>query len=170
MKCLNSNECVEWVRAHLPQGGTLNFDVGRPRLPLFGFRNVEYKMPDDSGSKVHLARLAVQRFESEAEILIWVQNSKVWPSSSHLPLMIRFRQALGENRPLQDYPGHCFTSDEMPDAVSVAVMALEFFWDTLIIAESGRCAFYISHDEYYSFMSNDERSIDEFRSSIENGV
>jgi hypothetical protein len=72
----------------------------------------------------------------------------VWPSSQHMPLFTRFRQALGESRPLIEAPGHVVSASDSGDAVSVIATLLLFPWDCYGISASGRDAFYISHDEF----------------------
>ena len=72
-----------------------------------------------------------------------------------MPLFTRFRQALGESRPLVECPGHLVAASESDDAVSVIATALLFIWDCYGISSSGRDAFYISHDEYCLFGSRD---------------
>jgi hypothetical protein len=90
-----------------------------------------------------------------SEMLLWLDNWGVWPSSQHLPLFSRFREALGEQRPLIESPGHLITGNEYEDAVSIIAVSLLFFWDCHGLAGSGRDAFKISHDEYCWFASRD---------------
>jgi len=112
----------------------------------------------------------MQQFNSEEEVLVWIQNWKIWPSSSHLPLLQRLREAMGERGSLEDCPGHCFSSNEFSDAISMTVLALEFYWDCLIVGKSGRCVFYVSHDEYYAFMTPDSSIAAGFKAEIEKGL
>lgn len=81
-------------------------------------------------------------------MLVWLSDFVVWESSSHLPLLSRWRESFGERRALVDAPGHLFGPDESDDAVSIIVMALEFFWDAVIVGTSGTRVVRLSHDEY----------------------
>ena len=81
----------------------------------------------------------------------------VWPSSAHLPLWSRFREALGETRSLIDAPGHLVSNSDSEDGISIIALALLFVWDCYGISASGEDAFFISHDEYCLFVSRDAR-------------
>ncbi|MBV9656660.1 MAG: hypothetical protein JO295_00995 [Verrucomicrobia bacterium] len=111
--------------------------------------------PPDSGAKVSLARRLFSLVASESETLLLVDDWAVWPSSQHLPLFTRFREALGEHRSLIETPGHVVTAAETDDAVSIIATSLLFMWDCYGISSSGCDAFYFSHDEYCYFASRD---------------
>jgi len=109
----------------------------------------------DSGRKVWLANLLYSLVPPAPETLLWIQDFEVWPSSQHLPLFTRFRQALGESRSLYDTPGHLVTSSDSEDSVSIIATSLLFLWDCYGITSSGRDAFHVSHDEYCWFVTRD---------------
>ena len=75
----------------------------------------------------------------------------MWPSSEHMPLYDRFRQALGETRPLIETPGHLADMSDGEDALSVIAMSLLFFWDFYVLAAVPSPMFFASHDEYAGF-------------------
>src|ERR1035437_8906535 len=77
----------------------------RPNIRAAPF-HVRVPYPPDSGKKVYLARLLYSLVAPDPETLLLVDDWAVWPSSQHMPLFTRFRQALGENRPLIEAPGH----------------------------------------------------------------
>ena len=79
----------------------------------------------------------------------------------------RFRQALGESRPLIDAPAHLVTPEEADDAVSILVVSLQFVWNCHILTSSGRDTIFVSHDEYGWFASCDESVADSVRPKIE---
>lgn len=132
-------------------------DLGwvRPDIVADDFDTIDLPCPADSGAKVSLARQLFSLVGSEAETLLLVDDWAVWPSSQHLPLFTRFREAFGERRPLIEAPGHLVTADEVDDAVSIVATSLLFFWDCYGISSSGRDAFRISHDEFCYFASRD---------------
>ncbi|EDY22307.1 hypothetical protein CfE428DRAFT_0432 [Chthoniobacter flavus Ellin428] len=109
----------------------------------------------DSGKKVNLAKRLVSFVASESETLILVDDWAVWPSSQHLPLFTRFRESLGERRPLTEAPAHIITGTDRDDAISIVATSLLFIWDCYGISATGRDAFYISHDEFCYFASRD---------------
>ena len=132
-------------------------DVGwiRPDITAEHFHVVELPYPPDSGAKVRLARWLFSLIASEPETLVLVDDWAVWPSSQHMPLFDRFRQSLGEFRPLIEAPGHLITAADADDGRSVIALSLFFIWDCFGISASGRDAFKVSHDEYCWFASRD---------------
>ena len=132
-------------------------DVGhiQPDIGDAHFHIAKLPYPVDSGKKVCLAQRLFSLVASELETLLLVDDWAVWPSSQHLPLFTRFREALGEQRPLIERPGHVVTATDSDDAISIVATSLLFFWDCYGISSSGRNAFYISHDEFCYFASRD---------------
>src|SRR3954447_16798123 len=153
MRFLTPAEWQEWCaerQVPLGEAGWL-----RPDLRAKGFHVVELQYPIESGRKIYLAGRLMALLESQEESLILVDDWGVFPSNQHLPLFTRFREALGERRPLIEAPGHLADGSEADDAVSIVAMSLMFFWDCYGISSNGRNAFYTSHDEYCYFASRD---------------
>ena len=117
--------------------------------------------------KVGLARILYSLIDPAPELLLWLDDWAVWPSSQHMPLFTRFRQAIGEQRPLIDAPGHLVAPAEADDAVSIITVSLQFIWDCHIITASGRDAIFISHDESGWFGSRNASIADAARQQIE---
>ena len=138
----------------------------RPDIGTGHFHIADIPYPADSGRKVHLARRLYSLVAAEPETLLLVDDWGGWSSSEHLPLFTRFREALGERRPLLEAPGHLVTPADREDAVSVVATSLLFVWDCYGISATGRDGFYFSHDEYCYFASRDaavaERIASEF--------
>jgi hypothetical protein len=127
----------------------------RPDVGADHFHVADIPYPDDSGRKVHLAHRLYSLVASESETLLLIDDWGVWPSSQHLPLFSRFREALGERRSLREAPGHITTPADADDAVSIISTSLFFIWDCYGISSTGRDAFYFSHDGYCYFASRD---------------
>ena len=127
----------------------------RPDLKAKDFHITDVPYRTDSGAKISLARFLYSLVPPDQDTLLLLADWAVWPSSQHMPLFTRFRQALGEVRTLIDSPGHLVSVADSDDAISVIATALLFFWDCYGISSSGRDAFFISHDEYYFFASRD---------------
>jgi len=122
-----------------------------------GFHLVAFRHPLDSGRKVWLSRYLYSLLDPAPELLVWVTEWSVWPSSEHLPLFERFRQSIGERQPLIETPGHLVEPLEHNDGISVLALAFLFVWDCYVIAASGRDALFTSHDEVGWFGSRDEQ-------------
>jgi hypothetical protein len=127
----------------------------RPDLSAEHFHIVDVPYPADSVAKVTQARFLYSLVVPEPETLLLVDDWAVWPSSQHMPLFTRFRQALGEERALIEAPGHLVATSDSDDAISIIATSLLFIWDCYGISSSGRDAFYISHDEFCFFASRD---------------
>jgi hypothetical protein len=167
MRFLSSAECADWcarrdisMRERGLGGGV------RPDLKRADFQAAEFRFPKDSGRKVSLARFLYSLVEPSPETLLWLDDWTVWPSSQHMPLFARFRQALHEHRPLSESPGHLITPADQDDAISIISVSLLFFWDCYGIAASGRDTFYVSHDEFGYFASRDAERANRVREQL----
>jgi hypothetical protein len=153
MRFLTPTEWQAWCGEHRVP---LNQDWTRhPSITAEHYYVVDLPYPKDSGAKVNLARRLLKLVPPESETLLLLADWAVFPSCQHMPLFTRFREALGERRPLIETPGHIFTSADHEDAVSIVAMSLLFIWDCYGISASGRDAFYLSHDEFCYFASRD---------------
>jgi hypothetical protein len=127
----------------------------RPDISADHFHVADVPYDTDSGAKVSMARFLFSLVTPDPETLILIDDWAVWPSSQQMPLFTRFRQALGESRPLIESPGHLVAATDSDDAISIIATSLLFIWDCYGISSSGRDAFYISYDEYCVFASRD---------------
>ena len=155
MRFLTPDEWRGWCRERsIPLGDD---DWIRPDLKSdrSGYHVVELPYPVDSGAKVALARRLFGLIESDAEALVLLDEWDVWPSSAHLPLLSRFREAFGERRSLIDAPGQLVPISHREDGISIVALAVLFVWDCYGISASGEDAFFVSHDEYCLFASRD---------------
>jgi hypothetical protein len=158
MQILSNEECVAWCgQRNYPTYETAGCSVPRASERPEGFHLVPFRIPDDSGRKVWLARLLVSVLDPEPELLLWVSDWSVWPNCEHLPLFYRLRSALGEKRPLIEAPGHVLTPDDADDAVSLLSTCLFFIWGAHLIHASGRDAIHIDHHDRGWFGSEDPK-------------
>ena len=155
MRFLTYSQCAEWCSQrgfptrHI-EGYNAAPDIQSPDFNIVGF-----KPPTDSGQKVWLARFLYSLLQPSSELLIWLDDWAVWPSSQHMPLFTRFREAFGERRPLIEAPGCLLTPDEIDDAISIMSVSLLFMWDCHVLCGSGRDAVFTSHDEFGWLASRD---------------
>jgi hypothetical protein len=168
MRFLTYAESADWCSRHgyatrQREGHRVGPD---PDIPASEFHSVEFALPIDSGRKVWLARFLYELLAPSPELLIWLGDWAVWPSSQHMPLFSRFRQALGEHRPLIEAPGHLVTPDEIEDAVSILTVSLLFFWNCHLLTASGRDVVFVSHDEFGWFASRDASVADSVRQQL----
>jgi hypothetical protein len=168
MRFLAHAESADWCSRHgYPTRRREGRRVGPdPDIRASEFHSVEFALPTDSGRKVWLARFLYERLAPSPELLIWPGDWAVWPSSQHMPLFSRFRQAFGEHRPLIEAPGHLVTSDEIEDGVSILTVSLLFFWDCHLLTSSARDVVFVSHDEFGWYGSRDASMADSVRQQL----
>jgi hypothetical protein len=156
MRFLTDSECAAWCAERGYPTRTYQGYAGlRADTEPVGFERIAFPSPPDSGKRVWLARFLLSLLEPAPELLFWLGDWAVWPSCQHMPLFARFREALGERRPLIETPGHLVAVDEADDGVSILAVALLFMWDCHVITASGRDVIFISHDEAGWFGSRD---------------
>src|SRR5262245_11516237 len=139
MRFLTPSEWQSWcTERHIPlrESGWI-----RPDISAAHFHITDVPYDTDSGRKVSIARFLFSLITPAPETLLLVDDWGVWPSSQHMPLFTRFRQALGEERALTESPGHLVTGSETEDAISIVATSLLFIWDCYGISSSGRDAF-----------------------------
>jgi hypothetical protein len=84
-----------------------------------------------------LARAIVTSWLEGPFYLLWLQRWGVWPRSENMHLYYRLRQSYGEQRSLEDAPGHEFGAGELVDAMSFLEMALAYGWGGFFLGSRG---------------------------------
>src|SRR5262245_14650279 len=112
-------ECRRWSAARGFPLGDAPYSVLADGPPF----SVRYfDIPADAGARVTVVRDLWDRIgRGQPETLLWVTTWGVWGSSEHMPLARRFRQSLGEERPLIDAPGCLTRLGEDDDSLSLLV-------------------------------------------------
>lgn len=156
---LSEEQCAAWAAGH---GHAVPAARGRLRVPALAGEEefLELVWPEDSGKRIALARAVLQHSLPHGPVLIWITEWGVWPSSEHMPLFTRFREAHGESRPLIEAPGHLVHAAAFDDGLSVLAMALLFFWDVYVLPTGNVPAFFSSHDEYAGLFVQPEQDLD----------
>jgi len=151
MRCLTHAECADWCRRH--DYPVIDADTYGHPAPMVRREFVERGLAPfgDMGERVTRARQVLEWMSMSGEILLWLTDWSVWSSIEHLPLFTRFREAVGEQRPLIEAPGHVVTPAQLDDGMSVLVVALWFLWDCSVFSERRGPIFVCSHDEWTSF-------------------
>ncbi len=99
---------------------------------------------------------ALQPYE---RLLLWVTQTGVWPSSEVLHLYYRLRQSYGDQRLIEEAPGHLFLKFESEDARSFIHLALVSGWDFHLIPMGGYGRGFVSHDEYWEIAFDNDQSL-----------
>ena len=153
MRFLTPDEWQTWCRER--QVPLREIGHIRPDIRANQYHVTKLPYPSDSGMRVSFARRLFSLVSSDAETLILLDEWSVWPSSQHMPLFTRFREALGEHRPLHETPGHGVALTDADDGISIIATALLFIWDCYGISSTGSDAFHFSRDEFCYFASRD---------------
>ena len=161
MRFLTFEECAKWCEA---RGYPLTSPNDKFRVPDVEeqYSQIELPYPLECGKRVYVASRVIDRSLKYGHVLLWISDWAVWPSSQHMPLFTRFRESLGEMRPLIEAPGHLLDSAEREDGVSVLATALLFSWDCYVLRADGGPFFYCSHDEWNSVFAPPGHSPEEF--------
>lgn len=140
MQFLTFEESRAWCRAN-------NIPLTDREEPVVPTRTGTFKIPVDSGQRIALVRGHFEDFLEE-ELLVWITEWGVWPSSERPHIFQRFRASYGEHRPLIEVPAQLFNSDEHEDALSTATLATLFLWDCYVIGKDSRKLLFYPHDEF----------------------
>ncbi len=99
--------------------------------------------------------------------LLWVSAWNVWPSSENWHLYYRLRQSYGDQRLLEEAPGHLFLEHEAEDLASFLQLAMLNGWDGYVLTQADYVNVFFSHDEYIDFFARDDRNLADIRDALE---
>ena len=112
-------------------------------------QSIRFVIPSDAGARVSLSRILYPTtWDFAGDALIWTTEWGVWPSSEHMPLAARLRQALGESRSLRDAPAAVVTREDTDDGESIVILNCLFLWDCWVLAHGGGYVAFLCHDEW----------------------
>lgn len=168
MRSITENECLLWIKDQgIQTTQYVNAADFLRGMPFQNFAAVRFSLPKDSGQRVALARGLLFQLKPQSNILVRLRNWMVWPSSGHVPLVARLRQAMGCEKALEEQPGHLFDSTEIDDVISLLIVSLEFYWDCFIVDSNQRLLCFVSHDGHMVLMSRDQAYLEHVREMIE---
>ncbi len=166
MKCISYQESDDWMKQRLPGVAFQEKNDLVPTMRSTSYHTIGHAYPEDSGRKVALSKSLYTYLKDAPQCLVLIQNARIWPSSGHIPLLNRLRQALGEQRSSDEFPGHLFSSTESDDIISFIVLSIEFLWETIIVTECGLRVMHLSHDEYFDLWGTERAPLQEFESIL----
>lgn len=142
MKFISKIEAENWCKSN-------GIPLDERSLPQVEKKQLNsFEIPKDSGQKIAMARKHYEQFRNEKEILIWVTDWGIWPSSECMHIFERFRISYGEKRNLIEAPTHIFNQTEFEDALSLLTLTALFSWDCYVLNVTGNKIIFYSHDEY----------------------
>jgi hypothetical protein len=80
----------------------------------------------------------------------------VWPSSENWHLYYRLRQSYGDQRLINEAPGHLFLDFEASDLVTFLQVGILAGWDLHLVPSEGYARAFVSHDEWFALAFSNE--------------
>ncbi len=98
--------------------------------------------------------------------LLWITEWGIWPSSENWHLYYKLRQTYGDQRLLDEAPGHLFLEHEAEDIASFLQLAMLNGWGGYFLTQADYVNTFFSHDEYMDFYAGIEANLGEVRSGL----
>jgi hypothetical protein len=89
--------------------------------------------------------------------LLWFTEWGIWSSNENLHLYYKLRQAYGDNRLLDEAPGHLFLAHESEDLASFLQIGMLNGWDGYVLTQAGYVDAFFSHDEFIDFFATEKK-------------
>lgn len=154
--CYTHQECEEWLSGRQRKKPDLvpDMQVGRIRYPSEPYRvfffahwiatSMTYRMPT----------------------LLWVTEWGIWPSSENWHLYYKLRRTYGDQRSLQETPGHLFLEHEAEDLASFLQIAMLNGWGGYVLTQANYMNAFFSHDEHIDFFAEHDQNIVDVRMAL----
>jgi hypothetical protein len=155
------------------EGPSLFAEKSVPRdsfqLEAMGLNHVcSFRIPTDSGRKAALARqISTTVRPGEKNVVVWIAQTGVWPSSENQQLFYALRRSWGEPRSLAEAPYHLFSALDREQLECLLDIVLFFFWDVLVLSPSQAVGLWFSHDEILDLHAGDKAEGALFRGVFE---
>jgi hypothetical protein len=161
MKIVSRQECLEWLKTKFARDFT--WESVKAVYP----HHVSYLLPRDTGKKTSIARVLTGCVDATEPGLFWITGWSVFPTCQNMSLFDRYRQSLGESRPIHAAPGHVFGESDLWDVECLLDLVLYFYWDATLFECAGSIVVRISHDEWFSVYAKDKAGLQEAESRLE---
>jgi hypothetical protein len=148
-------ECKE--RARLQGFKKEDFESEDPFCSPFS-TSIRLYTDQPTSPSVVLARHLVSWLGPFRNTLLWVNEYGIWPSSENNHLYYRLRQSYGDQRKLQEAPGHEFVAEEVADLTSFLDLTIQFGWGAHLLSIPAAAYIFISHDEWILVQSDSQKS------------
>lgn len=80
------------------------------------------------------------------ELLFWVREYGIWPSSENLHLYYLWRRSLGDFHTIEDKPVHLSLAHEREDMISLVYMSILFGWGFTVASSHRDRSLNVDHD------------------------
>lgn len=114
----------------------------------------------------YVARWMATELPERTPVLLWITEWGIWPSSENWHLYYKLRHSYGDNRLLDEAPGHLFLEHEAEDMASFLQLAMLNGWGGYLLTHANSVNAFFSHDEYIDFFAQRESDLSEVRAAL----
>jgi hypothetical protein len=151
MRCYTNSECESWL-------------TERNRLkPNEAPGLVVHTESIEDARAFPLAHQFAKHWTYESDVLLWITEWGIWPSSENWHLFYKLRQTHHETRLLHEAPGHLYLAFEMDELASMLQLAILNGWGGYLLTDSDYVSAFFSHDEYVNFYSLENANLEPVR-------
>jgi len=95
--------------------------------------------------------------------LLFLTEWDIWAGSENWHLYYKLRQSYGDNRLLDDAPGHLFLPHEAEDLASFLQLSMLNGWGGYVLTEANYVNAFFSHDEFIDFFAQNSENLNDAR-------
>lgn len=152
MKSLNALEAAAWMRDRGIEPS--NDCVGRAPEQLIK------RLPSDSGKKSALSRVLASVFRGDSDVMFWITEYGIWPSTENRHLFDAYRRGIGILEPIEERPAQLINKGETPVLEALILLTTCFSWGALVASADACSTLQLSHDDFFRicFRSVEERA------------
>lgn len=156
MRFYTQQECEAWLSDRERRKPDLVKDIHVERI--------EY--PSKPHQVFFIAHWVASVLTYQRPVLLFVTEWGIWPSSENWHLYYKLRQNYGDNRLLNDAPGHLFLEHETEDLASFLQIAMLNGWGGYVLTEANYINAFFSHDEYIDFFAENSDNLADIRKAL----
>jgi len=149
VKFLTPDECRAWCQGWIPFS-----DHGVPERPRTDRHHVIGDIPPGYAALTSFCQSLDVALQPRRDCLMWVTDFHIFQENRHLYYALR--RFHGDNRLLEDAPGHLFLDYEAPALVSFLQVAILNGWDAHLLPSEGYARAFVSHDEFVEYSTDED--------------
>lgn len=147
MQCLTRLEAQVWLQEYL----------GKDIEELKPFRT--WRIPSDAGRKMSLSKHIFSSLVWDDGGVLLITGHGVWPSCENMLLFDGFRRNLGEERSVDEAPGHLIEINSAAEAEATFALGLYYMWDMLLVNARDKLVIHVDHHEEMSLATTHGESL-----------
>ena len=151
IKFLTISELKDWCAERDVELDNLNMPVH----PHRGSIVLRCDVPKEITRLTWFSQFIERSLQMNKDCLLWVTSWGIWASSENWHLYYRLRRSYGDERLIEEAPGHLFGASNVPDLVTFVEIGLIAGWDMYLIPTIGQGRVFVSHDEWIEIAMDD---------------